>query len=250
MPKVHLLSGNRVDQSCARIKSSIWTVCTVDAPLRMRLPFWSSKATFGEGDTAEIRVKMMPLRPDKYVGIVQVVFDVPCTEKGYAVPLPSAEYFGGIWADGRRERVAIEFLDRATATCNGEVSLTDGEHVYAVEIEPMRLPLNPTVLDWRIIDVALACCWTSEDAPFTESEVRQECYRSLKEAIRPENPEDANMMPDLTLLDCSAVINVWVPSLDAIAAYWAEVYPGERVPSPQKIANTLADFRMRFPRHF
>jgi hypothetical protein len=51
------------------------------------------------------------------------------------------------------------------------------------------------------------------------------------------------------LLDCAALADFWVPSLEAIQAYWMQKYPGERVPSPQKIANTLEDFRMRFPRH-
>lgn len=74
--------------------------------------------------------------------------------------------------------------------------------------------------------------------------------RPIKEAICPNNAGDEEMVPDLSLLDCGALSDVWVPSLDAIAAYWAAVYPGKPVPSPQKIANTLADFRMRFPRHF
>jgi hypothetical protein len=32
------------------------------------------------------------------------------------------------------------------------------------------------------------------------------------------------MIPDVQLLDCSALSGLWVPSLDAIQAYWMEKY--------------------------
>ena len=118
----------------------------------------------------------MPLRPDKSVGIVQVVFDLPYTEKGYALPLPSAEYFRGVWVSGQRERLSVEMLNRATVDYRGNVTLANGDTLRAIEIEPARSPRNPTMLDWRIVHIALRCCWTAENAPFTEREVREKCY--------------------------------------------------------------------------
>jgi hypothetical protein len=224
-------------------KRSRRTIADALAVLEMR-------AAFGQEDIAEIRVRMMPLRPDKSVGIVQVVFDVPCSENSYAIPLPSAEYFRGMSADGHRKRHRIELLAGALTDAKGNVRLGNGDAMRAVEVEPARLPLAPTKLDWRIIRLAIACCWTAEDAPFSEPAVHEACYRPLTEAIRPEHVSDTRMVPDVRLLNCGALTDVWVPSLDAIGAYWAEVYPRERVPSPQKIADTLADFRMGFPRHF
>ena len=112
------------------------------------------------------------------------------------------------------------------------------------------MPLKPTELDWRIVHVAIACCWTARDAPFSEREVREKCYRSIRDAVSQNYASDMYMVPDgRLLLDCSALTNLWVPSLDAIAAYWEQVFPSEHLPSLQKIADTLADFRMLFPRH-
>jgi len=209
-----------------------------------------SQAAFGREDKAEIRVGTMSLVQTKDVRTVLVLFDLPGSEKSYAVPMPSAECFRGTAADDRRERHRIEHLDRGLVDANGGVRLANGATMRAVEVEPARLPLAPTELDLRIVHLSIACCWMAKDAPFTEREVRAKCYRSVRKAIRAKDTGDEELVPDLVLLDCGALSGLWVPSLVAIAAYWAEVYPGERVPSPQKIADTLADFRIRFPRHF
>ena len=68
-----------------------------------------SQAAFGEDDTAEIRISVVSLAPGKCVGLVQVMFDVPCSEKSYAVPLPSAEYVHARRTNGHRERYLLSF---------------------------------------------------------------------------------------------------------------------------------------------
>lgn len=205
-----------------------------------------SLAAFGEHDRAEIRVGLMPLVPRKYVGLAQIVFDVPCSEQSYAVPLPSAEFFRAYSVEGQRERYGIELLDRGIVDGRGNVRLADGQTLRAIEIEPTRLPLKPTALDWRIVHLAIECCRVGENSGAFSA--REKCYRALGQCLRSEDAAIAYMLPDMEFVDCSELTDLMVPSLDAIAAYWAEVYPGERAPSLQKIANTLADFRMRFPR--
>jgi hypothetical protein len=155
-----------------------------------------SQAAFGDDDTAEIRIALMSLAPRKCVGLVQVMFDVPCSDKSYAVPLPSAEYCYGSWTNGDRERYHIELLDRGTVDTRGDVWLTDGGTIHAVEIEPARLPLRPTFLDWRLVHVALDCCWTERAIPFSEREVHEKCYRPIGDAIRSEDAVIAHMVPD------------------------------------------------------
>lgn len=195
----------------------------------------------------------MPLAPSRNVGVIAVVFDVPGSDKGYAVALPSAEFFEGSWTSGLRERNHAELLDRGLVDAAGGVRLANGETVHAVEIEPARLPLTPTKLDWRIIHVAIACCRTSEAASPSEREnerrVREKCYRPVRQAVPAKYEADIHMMPNIRPLDCSTLTDLRVPSLKAIAAHWTQVYPDNPPPSPQKIAETLADFRMRFPRH-
>lgn len=212
------------------------------------LAILEAEAGFGEEDKAETRVGLVPLRPGQNVGLVQVVFDVPCSVKSYSVPLPSAEFFYAYSAERRRERYPIPLLDRGIVDARGVIALANRQTIRSVEIEPARLPLDPTDLDWRIVHVAVECCRTDKSDRFSEREVDNRCYRPLRKALRPEDAALAYMVPDERWLDCSALTNLWVPCLDSIAAYWAEVYPHECPPSMQKIANTLADFRMRFPR--
>jgi len=145
------LSSNRVDPLCGHTKSLIWTVCAGRRTIMDALAVLESEAAFGEEDIAEIRVGLMPLAPRKHVGLVQTVFDVPCSERSYAVPLPSAEFFRAYSIEGQRERYGIELLDRGIVDARATVRLADGKTVHATHIEPVRLPLNPTELDWRIV---------------------------------------------------------------------------------------------------
>jgi hypothetical protein len=46
-----------------------------------------AEAAFGEDDTAQIRIGHLRLPSGEIVGLVQVVFDMPYTNKGYAVPV-------------------------------------------------------------------------------------------------------------------------------------------------------------------
>lgn len=211
-----------------------------------------SCAGFGDEDTAQIHVLLMPLAPNKDVGAIAAVFEVPYGDKAYTVPLPSAEFFTGRLKNGARIRRHVKLLHQAIVDPAGWVRLRNGETLRSVEIERARLPLAPTELDRRIVRVALTCCRTSEAPSPSEREnqrrVVEKCYRRLKDVVPAGYSADIHMMPEIRLLDCSALTDLQVPSLQAIAAYWTQLYPDSRPPSAQKIANTLLDFRIRFPR--
>jgi hypothetical protein len=212
-----------------------------------------SLAGFGDDDAAQIRVMPIPLAPGRAVGAMAVVFEVPCSDRGYAVPLPTAEFFTAYGSNGLRVREPVKLLDQARVDATGRVCLANGELLRGLEVKPVRLPLEPTELDWRILGVALRSCRTSGAPSPNEREnerrVIEKCYRPLRQAIPPKYAADIDMFPDISLLDCSALNDLQVPSLQAIAASFKQMYPRMRVPSRQKIADTLADFRIRFPRH-
>jgi hypothetical protein len=90
-----------------------------------------SQAAFGEYDNAEIRIALAPLLPDKCVGLTQVIFDGPCSDKSYAVPLPSAEYAYARDTNGQREQYSIEIIDRAIVNAKGNVRLASGATIQA-----------------------------------------------------------------------------------------------------------------------
>jgi hypothetical protein len=58
-----------------------------------------TQAAFGSEDTAKIRVGMMPLVPTRDVRVVLVIFDLACSEKSFAVPMPERRMF--YWHVGR-----------------------------------------------------------------------------------------------------------------------------------------------------
>jgi len=218
------------------------------------LSLLASCAGFGDDDAAEIRVMLMALAAGKDVGAIAVVFEVPGSDTGYSVPLPTAEYFTAYGSNGLRIREPVKLLNQARVDATGRVHLANGELLRGVEVKPARLPVEPTELDWRIVGVALSCCRTSEAPSPNEREnerrVLEKCYRPLRHAIPAKYAAEVHMIPDVSLLDCSALKDLQVPSLEAIAASYRQIYPQMRSPSRQKIADTLADFRIRFPRRF
>lgn len=193
------------------------------------------EAAFGEDDTAQIRIGQLQLPSRETVGLVLVVFDMPCTDKGYAVPLRTAKQFYADHGSSRRVLFDVGQFDEAVADWKGNVFLTTGETLRAVEVVPARLPLKHTKLDWRIVHGTVQFMLGGGS-----------CYRSLREGV---DPSIAAMVPDLKIIDASRLAGLDVPSLELIAAYLAERNPAARPPSLQKIADTLADFGMRFPRH-
>ena len=196
-----------------------------------------AEAAFGEDDTAQIRIGHLQLPSGETVGLVLVVFDMPCTDKGYAVPLPTATQLYADHGSSRRVLFDVGLFDEAVADGKGNVFLTTGETLRAVEVVPARLPLKPTDLDWRIVHATVECV-----------EKKQSCYRGLRSSLKEEDLPIAFMVPDIDILDFTKMRDLVVPSLDSIAAQLAERIRRERAPSPQKIADTLADFGMRFPR--
>src|ERR1700728_3146756 len=77
------------------------------------------QAAFGKKDLAKIRIGSMPLAPGKCVGLVQVIFDDPGSEKSYAVPLPSSEFFRTSSANGQNKRHSIVLLNRGRVDAQG-----------------------------------------------------------------------------------------------------------------------------------
>jgi hypothetical protein len=211
------------------------------------IDFLREHADFAEEDVATVHIGYLPLASGRSAGMVQVRFKQPDSNKWCPVPLPSANYFHCDSAEGHRDHCDIYLLDRAVINFKCTVTLSDGQTLRAVEIEPARLPLEPSLLDWQIVHIALECCRISRYATSTEKEVHKRCYRSVREALDIGDSVAAKTIPDL-ILDFNAIKYVWLPSLDAISAHWREKFPGRKPPSRQKIADALADFGIRFPR--
>src|SRR5271166_2934284 len=145
------------------------------------LAILETEAAFGEDDTAQIRIGHLRLPSGETVRLVLVVFDMPFTDKGFAVPLPTTKQFYADYGGSRRVLFDVGLFDEAVADGKGNVLLATGEALRAVEVIPARLPLKHTDLDWRIVH------GTVQFVPEGGS-----CYRSLREGV---DPSIAPMVP-------------------------------------------------------
>jgi hypothetical protein len=190
-------------------------------------------ASFGPDDTAIIQVGRLPLLSGEVVGIVQVIFDLPCSEKSYVVSLPTSTQFYSRRSDGARWDIGL--LHKGVVDSTGRLVLTTGASLHAVELVPARLPLEPTELDYRIVHATTVFAGG-----------RQTGYRKLRE--EPNLQDVIDQVPDLQFLDLQRIQNLPIPSLDSIAVYLKETAPSLPVPSKEKIATALLNFGMRFRR--
>jgi hypothetical protein len=93
-----------------------------------------TEAAFGEDDTAQIRIGHLRLPSRETVGLVLIVFDMPCTDKSYAVPLPTAKQFYADNGSSRRVLFDVGLFDEAVADSMGNVFLTTGETLLGWDI--------------------------------------------------------------------------------------------------------------------
>jgi hypothetical protein len=190
-------------------------------------------AAFGSDDTATIQVGRLQLPSGEVAGLVQVIFDLPCSEQSYVVSLPSSTHFYSRRSNSAPQEV--ELLHQALVDSRAEVVLATGTSLHAVELVPARLPVEPTELDYRIVYATIA---------FTGG--RQTGCRKLRD--EPSLQDVIDQIPDLQFLDLLRVQNLPIPSLDSIAAYLRQTGPDLPVPSNEKIASALLNFGLRFRR--
>jgi hypothetical protein len=188
---------------------------------------------FNSHDRAEIRIGPLRLSSGDVVGLVDVQF--PVRDKVFIVSLPtSAQFRANCGGASQRGCFEIDRLDGAVVAFDGNVRLKDGATLSAVEVIPTRVLHDPTELDWRIVQLAVAMIGAEND-----------CYRSLRTGV-PQPQQD--MVPDVRRLDCSKLSGLDLPPLKEIAIYIGERNRTLRKLAPQKIADALRKFGMRVPK--
>jgi hypothetical protein len=192
------------------------------------------EAGFGGSDRADIRIGFLKLPSAEVVGLVQIIFDPQAGDKAYVVSLPTSKQFKAYRANApQRDRFDIAELDGAVLDAMGNVLLTNGAALRAVEVVPARLPLEPTELDWRIIRCTLSIIEADH------------CYRHLAYGLSPQLQE---MVPDLRILDCSTFGGMTLSRLKVLAFDIRQREQTLNDISDQQIAAMLRKFGIRIPR--
>ncbi len=191
------------------------------------------QAGFGENDRAEICIALLKLPSAEVVGLVQIMFEPKTASKAYVVSLPTAKQFKAYRSKRRQhERFDIAKLHDAVLKGNGNVVLSDGRSIRAVEMIAAHLPLEPTELDWCIVRNTLAIIEADR------------CYRPLGYGLPPHLHE---MVADIQFLDCSRLAGLNLPPLKVIAYDIRARDRALKDVSDQKIADALRKFGIRIP---
>jgi hypothetical protein len=195
-------------------------------------------AQFESDDLASIRVVRLRLPSHEEVGMVHVMFDSQALGKTMVVCLAtSAEFRAKCQGETISRQFKIFELDCAEVYNDGIVRLSDGAVLRAVEVIPVKLPLRPSELDWRIVHLVISIV-AAEDA----------CYRSVREhAKRSCADVSEEMFPEDRFIDCSTLNAVTLPSLKYITQQIGKRDPTLKRLSRRKVAQTLGKFGMRFP---
>jgi hypothetical protein len=173
---------------------------------------------FNSQDRAEIRVGPLRLSSGDVVGLVDARF--PVRDNVFIVSLPTSSQFSAI-CHRASQRDCFEIF-RLDGRLQGNVVLKDGATLGAVEVIPTRVLFDPTELDWRIVQLAVAMIGAENL-----------CYRSLRAGV-PQPQQD--MVPGLRRLDCSKLYGSGLPPLKQIA-----FYIGEQDRTLRKLGHDLAD---------
>lgn len=191
---------------------------------------------FREGGEGSVHIGRVDLSSGKHFHIVVLKYHVP-TGQTIEVPLHSANFFMGIERSGtERQQYPIELLHGALIGADAAATLLDRRELRAVEIIPERLPYELSALDEKIIHAAI-----------NAAKLDNTVYRSLQHGA-PE--EHIDYVPDLRFIDFNALAQARQAKfpLKAIAKSFAKLFPLEKVPSLQKIADTLALVGLRIPK--
>ncbi len=136
----------------------------------------------------------------------------------------------------------IEFdtgdLGDAIVDGHGNVALTDGRVIRAVQVTPAKLPYQITELDWRIVHAAISA-----------AKAEQGSYAVLL----PATSELISEARSLNLIDYTALEWIKAPYLKVVQGHLLKQNPTSKVVSEQKISDTLSKFGIRHkrarPRH-
>jgi hypothetical protein len=186
---------------------------------------------FESADRGQIRVGRMRLPSMDVVGLTRVSFESADRQKTFIVWLPAAVKFKAI-SKGGSLIDDIGRLDDATVDGAGNVELSDGTLIRAVEIILAELPYKLTALDKAIVSLTISHLGAQNKCSYSSG------------GLFCEHPEDD---PTTGFIDCSKLADLQIPELKVIKGYIKDRAPRLNSLSEQKISDTLRKFGMRIP---
>lgn len=195
---------------------------------------------FASGFTAKVQVSNLGLPWSDTVSVVSCIFTNAAMERSFVVPIATSSTFRAA-----PERVTehqsfdIFQLNDAEIFSSGDLRLTDGMRLRAVEVVPTPLPYNPTDLERRIISFTVR----------KTGEIDR-CYPSLFASLPPDLSEG---LPDIRMLDYSTFAEskdrprLKIPALKVIRADFLKENDDIKSLSLQKVSDALTKAGLFIP---
>lgn len=198
---------------------------------------------FRAGDLATVKIQGLQLANGAVVWLVALVYQDLRSQTQAIVPLHTASAFSAQDSGTGCGKTAfpIERLDDAIVDYDGVLSTLDGTKLRAVQLTAVRLSLQLTETQQKIIHVALG----------TEPDAERRYYRDIRDDLPHKLRHD---LPPLAFLDFAKVAAEQRRApmrrlkLKAILQQFARLFPDEQVPSAQTVANALECIGVRSPR--
>lgn len=191
---------------------------------------------FQKGGEGTIHVGRLGLSSGKHFHVIVLRYRIS-TSQTIEVPFQSANWFMAIERlSTKLQQYPIELLHGAVIGMDATATLTDSRELRAIKVTPERLPYHLSTLDEKIIRAAISAAGLDNAV-----------YRSLRHGVPKEHIE---YVPDLKSLDFNALAQAQQAKfpLKATERSFAKLFPTEKIPSLQKIANTLALVGLRIPK--
>src|ERR1700754_4701692 len=116
----------------------------------------TAHADFRANNLAKIHTLLLPLPTKERLFQLCVVFENSATETMFLVWLPTSSCFKGKSLDkGQVDELETVDLDGASIDLEGNVFLTTGAQLRAVEVIPATLPYDLSDLEWRILECTI-----------------------------------------------------------------------------------------------
>jgi hypothetical protein len=186
-------------------------------------------AGFKPGQLATICTQPLPLNTGEPLVQLCVQFQSPVKSVTFVVWLPTSVRFKTKSLHQSATKLSTDELNDATVDFDGNVVLSTGIRLRAVEVIPVGLPYELSDLEWRILRCTIKCM-----------RIEDRVVRTLGEELP---PEVQATLPVIRRIDFQRLRGFKIPALKVLQDFIVnEVI--ERV-SPEKISSTLAKCGMR-----
>ena len=193
-----------------------------------------TQAEFRDEDRASFHVVNFRLPSGQEASFIEARYGHHPSDTVAVVGLPPSKCFRAVKAASNEWALFdTSLLHEATINANGDAVLADGTRLFAIDLVPLPLLIEPSDLDWTILRLSLRIIGATH------------CWRNFDEGV----PHRYRaMVPDGHRLDWSRLPGLRLPPLKVLCFEIRQRDKALTQLSDQQVVNTLRRFGIRIPK--